>query len=489
MRRGTPAAALLALLLAAPASAQAPAGAKPRVVVVTSGTDALSQGESLRLAHHAEQALTRSGRFEVIKLADAADADAARARQSRQAEADSAFQAGMQAYDALDTQKAVQLFDKAVKGYEQTDLSRNFPSLTRAWIMRIASHVANGENRVARAEVDRLLPVSPKAEFSSRYFPPEELAYVEKVRRTIGALSTSALLVKSAPGAGQVYVDGVFRGLSPAAVNKIPPADHYVTVLAPGYALQQERARDGTVEVTLKPAQSFKRLQDLRQRISSAPRGEDRDDAARELGQWLGVNQVLVAVASKSPTGDRLEVVGLRLEVADGHNLAYAERALPLGEPLGAAADAFFDELSVSDAPRAGGPVTHYSAARWTRQKSGYVLLGTGAALLGGALASALHARNEQRLFQATPQVDVTTSDGHRRGGQTFAVLADVFALTGVVAAGTGTYLALSGGGGGESEPARAEPAKPVELPMPPPPEGTTPRKSTPDHEKDLREE
>ncbi len=467
---------LFALLVAAlPVRAQP---ARPRVVAVTVGTDALSQVEAARLSYHAERALLRSGRFDVVRLTDALDPPGARTRQARLNDAESAYESGLQAYEALDTQKAVQLFDKAVKAYEQTDLSRTFGALVKAWTMRIACHVANGDNRVARAEVDRLLPVSPKAEFSSRFFPPEEIAYVEKVRRTIAALSTSSVTVKTAPAPGAVFLDGVFRGVSPAAVNKIPPADHFVTVLAPGYVLQQERVRDGVADVVVKPASDFSPFQDYRKRIAGAPRSKGRDEAARELGQWLGVNQVLVTVLTKSPAGDALEAIALRLDVSDGHNVAFEEKALPLGPSLDVVAEQLYDGLTASDEARSGGPVTHYgSSAGWTRRSTGYVLMGAGLALAGGALFSGLRAQEEHRLFLLTPQVDQTVSAQRRQSGQAFALLTDVFAITGVIAAGTGGYLAfLSTPGGGA--------AKPDEPATAPAPEQPRPRPSD-----DLREE
>ncbi|MFP2913669.1 PEGA domain-containing protein, partial [Pyxidicoccus sp. 3LFB2] len=200
---------------------------------------------------------------------------------------------GQRAYDELDTQQALQQFDKAVRASEAGDLSQRFGDLSRARVMKAASQVANGENTAAQLEIRSVLAVDPTAQFSPNFFPPDEMAFVEKERKAVLAAPKVSLTVRTEPVPAQVFVDGQFRGVSPVTLTDLSPADHYVTVLAPGYSLAQRRAREGETSLTLAPLASQKVLQTLTETVARKPESQERDRALRELGTLAGVSQVL----------------------------------------------------------------------------------------------------------------------------------------------------------------------------------------------------
>lgn len=492
---------LVGLLAVGPAAAQTPlplrlapralpAAAAPAVTVVAIGVDGADRAEVARLGYEAEQAVARSGRLALVRLADALDARGRGEREARDAEAALAMKEGQRAYDDLDTQKALQQFDKAVRAYETADLSRRFGELSRARVMKAASQVANGENTAAQLEIRAVLAVDPRAQFSPNFFPPEQMAFVEKERKAVLAGPRAPVRVSTEPVPAQVYVDGQFRGVSPVELTDLPAADHYVTVVAPGYEVAQGRVREGAAALKLTPVAAQKSLQTLSERVARKPDGEARDEALRELGALAGVPQVL-AVLVRGGTGSApLEVTALRLDVADGHNLAYAPGTVARGGGLEAGAQALLEPLVAADAPRQGGkPVTHFASGGGTRRTVGYVLMGTGLALLASGVYFGLEASAKQDELERTPQRDPDSED-LRSTGKTYALVADVGILAGLASAGIGTWLAFSGGGGGAAPP-RAKRAEPTPapapaptpapeprreaLPMPPPPKSTKP--------------
>ncbi len=484
---------LVGLLAVGPAAAQSsmplrlapralPAATGPAVTVVGVAVDGADRAETARLAYEAEGAVARSGRLTLVRLADALEGGERPAR-----EAEAAMQEGQRAYDDLDTQKALQQFDKAVRAYEASDLSRRFGELIRARVMKAASQVANGENTAAQLEIRAVLAVEPRAQFSPNFFPPDQMAFIEKERKAVLAAPRASLRVSTEPVPAQVYVNGQFRGVSPVELTDVPVADHYVTVVAPGYAVAQRRAREGAVALTLTPVAAQKSLQLLTERVARDPDGKERDAALRELGTLAGVSQVL-AVLVRGGTGSApLDVTALRLDVSDGHNLAYALGSVPRGGGMAAGAPALLEPLVATDAPRQDGkPVSHF-AGGGARRTVGYVLMATGVALLAGGVYFGLEASAKQDEFKRTPQTSPRATD-LRDTGKTYALVADAGILAGLVSAGLGTYFAFSGGGGSAPAPTRrAEPApapKPQEpapeprrdaLPMPPPPKGTKP--------------
>ncbi len=491
---------LVGLLAVGPAAAQSPMPARlmPRalpaattsasgVTVVAIALDAAARGEAARLAYLAEQAVAGSGRLQLVRLVDALDANGWREREARAAEAATAMKEGQRAYDELDTQQALQQFDKAVRASEAGDLSLRFGELSRARGMKAASQVANGENTAAQLEIRSLLGVDPRAQFSPNFFPPESMAFVEKERKAALAAAPSSLTVRTEPVPAQVFVDGEFRGVSPVALTNLPPADHYVTVLAPGYALAQRRARAGDTVLTLEPLPTQKPLQVLTETVARKPEGAERDRALRELGALAGVPQVLALLVRGGAGAGPLEVTGLRLDVADGHNLAYGLGTVPRGDGMAAGSRELLAQLVSADAPRQGGkPVTHFAGSSATRRTVGLVMLATGVALVAGGIYFGMEASAKEDDFRRAPQNSPRAQD-LKDTGKTYALVADVGVLAGLVSAGLGGYFAFSGGGGGGGRsPARASRAEPPPpeptsrpeprreaLPMPPPPKAT----------------
>jgi hypothetical protein len=154
------------------------------------------------------------------------------------------------------------------------------------------------------------------------------------------------------------------------------------------------------------------------------------------------VDQVLLVVAGKSTTGERLELTLTRIDPSDGHDLGYGTGTLPLEGGLPAQWEALIQPVLARDQPRVAGPVRRNGSA-WTQQHTGYVLLATGATLLGGGAYCGLQALGEHSLYQQTPQTDVSTAGLHSSRGKTFALLADISVLAGLLAAVPGARFAF----------------------------------------------
>ncbi|NOJ78596.1 PEGA domain-containing protein [Myxococcus xanthus] len=441
------------------ATAEAPADAAS-VTVVAIALDAAARGDAARLAREAELAVTRSGRLKLVRLSDALDADGQRERQVRDAEAAEAMKAGQRAYDELDTEKALEHFDKAVRGYEGADLSQRFTELSRARVMKAASQVANGENTAAQLEIRTALALNPEARFSPNFFPPEEMTFVEKERKAVLTGPKSSLRVSTEPVPAQVFVDGQFRGISPVDVADLTAADHYVTVVAPGYALTQRREREGEVSLSLAPVAAQKGLQTFTEQAARKPESPERDAALRELGTLAGVSQVLALLVRGGAGTAPLEVTGLRLDVSDGHNQAYALGTVPRGDGLVDGSQALLAQLVSADAPRQGGkPVTHFAGGvSNTRRTVGYVLMATGVALLAGGVYFGMEASAKSDDFKRAAQNSSRAQD-LKSTGKSYALVADVGILLGLASAGAGGYLAFANGGGSKSTSRASRPA------------------------------
>ena len=473
---------LVGLLAAGPALARQPplrllprvlpGAAGPKLTVVVVPLDAAAQSQVPRLLAQAEQAVAGAGRFERVRLVEALDLQGARARERQAQQAAAAFQEGQTAYDELDTQKALERFELAAKTYEGSDLTRHFEDMSRARVMKIASYMANGDAKEASRLLKDVLARNPRAEFSPTVFAPDQLALVEKTRKAVLAEADKTLEVSTGTVSAQIFLDGQYQGTSPLKLSGLSRADHYVTALAPGYALAQERVSGTQVSLTLQPVPAAPRLRALLERVADKPEGKDRDKALQELGTLAGTQQVLALLVRAAPGAGPRDAIALRLEVADGHNLGYATGPVPSpGEAMEPSSQALLARVLEADAPRAGGPVSHFASSPPSagRRTAGYVLIATGVALVAGGVYFGLEASSKADGFKRTPQTS-PRAEQLRSDGKTYALVADVGIIAGLASAGAGTWLAFfSGKGSAKKEPApsRAPARTPEPTPAP----------------------
>jgi hypothetical protein len=427
-----------------------PTRSLPRVLgwVVSPGP---SGTEGALLQRRLEERLASSGRFELVSLADALDPTAAGSRREQLEAGRAAAAAGMEAYNELDAQRALKFFDRAIRAFEQVDLSWHFGELSQAWLMKIASLVANGEGKAAQLQIERLLSIAPGVEFSSQYFPPETLAFAERARK---GLQQTTMELRPTPADAVVFVDGVAREPGTVSVSSAALGEHYVVATAPGFELLQRKARHGRVDLPLGAAPEAAALAQALEQARKDPAGPGRDQAGRALARLGGVEQVVIAVLPGGPAGQGYL---LRVDVSDGHNLGFARAK---GREL----EAFEGQWSTvleQDAPRGprGGPVSHHQAAPgpgWSRKHTGYALLGAGAALLAGGVFFGLQAAGQHDTFRTLAQTDGRVPELGSQG-RTYAILADLTVIAGLAAAGGGGYLVFGGPSG--ASPAAAPPA------------------------------
>lgn len=445
----------------------------PRLAVVAVALDGSGESAALRLAHEAERAAARSGRFALLDLGNALDGEGAKRREERAAEGKAAFERGLKTYDELDARKAFTHFVAAMKAYEESDLRLHFDDLVRAWVMKAAAQLANGEQKAAELELEHLLGVAPGAEFSPNYFPPDELEFIRKTRRSLQAHADGALEVRSTPVAAQLFVDGEFRGVTPMRVTGLTRADHYVTLTTPGYVPTQGRARDGNASFPLLPAGGLTRYDAMVRQVRAKDSPRARADEARALAASLGAEQLVFATVPVAFTGAQ-DVSAVRLDVAQG-------RALAMGSFRPSAAAASLDVLLAREGPdevlwaEPKGPLL-------ARRVTGYSLLGVGAGLLATGVVYGLKARDAQHLVQGTVQTDVARAEELGSRGRSSARIADLSYLGGLLSLGVGSVLAFTdfwpfagGEGAAPASDARPLPPAPVSAPAPAPPPGVEP--------------
>ncbi len=433
----------------APPPPPPPTARRPSLAVVGVPLDE-SGSAAARLAYMGEQVGRRLGRHQIADLVALLDPDADQQRTDKAEQAAKDYELARKNYDELDLQKAVDRCDKSLAAYEKSDLSVHFDDLAKSWILRIASLIANAENQTAGVELNSLLPVDQRSVFDPNLFAPDFIAQVKQRREEIRAKANLTVDVTARPDSARVFIDGSYRGITPLEVRELAPGDHFLTLIAPGFQLMQKRVRPGVAVAfveTMSPAQRYEILRSFVEQVRADPRGPGRNTAATELARDLGVDQVMV-IAVSAKGRDTLNVLGVRIDARDGHELAYLDEAIPNDESrFASAADSFLNRAMGSDLRRTGKApkVSTGGSFDWKPRHTGYALAAAGALALVSGIAFGLSAKGAVNSFKASTEPQTSTSyDSLESSGRRSALIADISYLVALVAGGSGAYLAVT---------------------------------------------
>lgn len=443
-------AALLVGLLAAPpawaAAKDAPEGPPrpPSLTVVSYGVDDASAPAAARLLQPAERAVRAAGRHELAALSALLDPQGTAARAEKAAEGKAAYEAARKLYDDLEPQKAAAECNKALKAYESADLSTHFDELITAWTLRIASLIANAENKAAIAELGLMLPSGGKATFDPNVFAPDFIAQVKQRREELAKKSDLGFKVDSKPAAARVFVDGSYRGVTPLELSGLSPGEHFLTLLAPGFQPTQKRFRAGPAanEVAqLEPLPKFSFFQPRLEALKKEKSATGRAGVAKATAKDLAVDQVLV-LGVKAVPGKELKVTATRVDAA-GHELASQESSVPDDAKADEALEGLFSRVLTTDQKAAVASEDSQGGFRWRLRYTGFVLLGLGVGAAGGGAGlgvSAMNAASDYKSLKDAPQVNAVW-DQRESDGRNLALAADLTYLASAVLVAAGATL------------------------------------------------
>jgi hypothetical protein len=245
----------------------------------------------------------------------------------------------------------------------------------------------------------------------------------------------------------------VYRGVSPVTVAGLTGTKHFIAASEGGYALGQSQAAPGEEVISLAGCEIGPGWKKATSEIKKDPEGPTRDSAAQTLGKAAQLDQVLLVVSKKSTAGEQLELIGIRLDVKDGHNASYRTGTVNPGDPEALAT--FFDGLTGKDAKRDGrDPVHHFKGGGGSQIKTiaGISLLGLGAVSLVNGIVFGLMANKQAADWRVTPQTQTFISNNLVSDGKAFALVADISYLVSILAVAGGGTLLLTNFLGGPSE-------------------------------------
>jgi hypothetical protein len=145
---------------------------------------------------------------------------------------------GLGHYENLELDQAVSILRRAVERFEKVPAIL-FGSRVKDYVKALtflgASLILQGDLQEGQEAFRRLLVYDRRAQLDKSLFPPGMVGTFEAVRQDVLKGPRGSLSVFSTPSHGKVYIDGVFRGVSPCTVERLPSGEHLVVVRKVGY--------------------------------------------------------------------------------------------------------------------------------------------------------------------------------------------------------------------------------------------------------------
>lgn len=295
---------LMTLVLSALASS---AGVR-RVAVVVIPTEEAMEREAMALEFATTDVLAGDPRYELVSTsALIAQADVARTALQRE-RALSAVEETASLLDRLELGAARAKAEAAIAELQTCDLrALRQPMLQLLLYLARIKHTLKVDDGGA-TELTQALLIDAELE-APRGLNTAERAWWARAKRAAEATpKASPVTIEGADGAGWVWVDGRFRGVSPVTVDDVRPGRHFITFVATGAEPDHRSELLGTVaRVTFsrRLTAEGRDYRALRASVIAGLRRGETGKAEADLRSWCKADDLVVATLT-APGGLRL---------------------------------------------------------------------------------------------------------------------------------------------------------------------------------------
>lgn len=220
------------------AAALAPAPAAGVLAVALADTPQMAEWAA-NLGPKLTEALARRLPAKATHLEAALDPEVDARRARRRAEARADILEGLEAFEALDLERASAVLQDAVEGLlsELSGLDGTERSaLARGVFALAATTLFEGDTERADQQLVALAALEPGFQPDAGRYPSNVRQRFERLRGRMATHNTGGLAITSLPAGAEVYVDGGLRGRTPLTLNGIAEGSHALTLQHPAHA-------------------------------------------------------------------------------------------------------------------------------------------------------------------------------------------------------------------------------------------------------------
>ncbi len=321
-----------------------------RVGVLALATDKFSTKAASLFNRLARENLERDSAYSVIDLRALLAHGAKDPRQKFLAKAGRWFKQGKAQYDELELDLAIDLLTKSVQAYRKSPgyLGAG-DGYVQALLFLGAAYILSGDSERGTEQFKQVAVFDPKRVVDRKTFPPSMLAVFNTAKEAVAAAPGGSVLVKSKPSAGEVYLNGVFKGITPLSLAKVPEGTHFIRVERDGYLPWGQRiasyaTHEEAVEASLLPTGHLAKFEKIIKNLTDDLDDDPPERALIAFGDWLQAEMVLVIAVSQQDNEVEAEAALIRVRPPERRGYRSAEFNL-LRPDLLAQADVFISSL------------------------------------------------------------------------------------------------------------------------------------------------
>ncbi len=331
-------------------SSDAMAGQGPKTACFSFPTDKFSVKSASTLGHLLRDNFIRSNKFDVIDVRALINKGSQDARLTTLENAREMLKKGKEQYENLELDAAIDDLEKAKSLFiEAVGRLGDGEDYMDTLLYLGASRVLSGDNEQGLDAFRLVAMFDRRKVLDPKMFPPSMIEMFNRARASVTTAPVGMVQMKSNPPAAEVYLNGVYKGVTPLNLVKIPEGKHFIRVEMDGYlpwgkVVDFYATHEARVEATLRPS---KDLEQFKKRTKNLTSDLDDDSPKPELvkfGQWLGVDRLVVASVRQRKSDVNAEAVMIQVEPPKV--LSYKSISLNMTKPsFIPRADAFFTSL------------------------------------------------------------------------------------------------------------------------------------------------
>jgi hypothetical protein len=313
-------------------------------------TDKFSEKAAAVLNHLARENFTRASEFSLLDVRAFLEEDAGDPRLAALQKARDLLRGGKEQYDNLELDAAIDELNKSIEEFRKAaGRLGGGEEYLEALLYLGAAHILSGDNERGTESFRTVAMFDKRKVLDPKVFPPSMIEIFDKTKEDVTASPVGTVLVKSNPSAAEVYLSGVFKGITPLTLVKIPEGSHFIRVEKDGYTpwgqqVEFYATHEETAEANLKETLQSSKFSEECKRILSDLDEDPPKKAVIQFGEWLRVEQLVLA--SVKQRGDEVVAEAVLVQLQPPKKLAFKTTEFNLTSAnFLARADAFFSSL------------------------------------------------------------------------------------------------------------------------------------------------
>jgi hypothetical protein len=313
-------------------------------------TDKFSEKAASVLNHLARENFERAPEFKLKDIRAFLEEKSGDPRLSALRRARELLKSGREQYDNLELDASIDELNKALDEFKKAaGRLGGGEDYLEALLFLGAAHILSGDNQRGTESFRTAAMFDKRKTIDPKEFPQSMIAVFDKTKGDVTALAVGTVLVRSNPTAAEVYLNGVFKGITPLTLVKVPKGAHFIRVEMDGYIPWGKQVKffathEKTTKANLKEAALLSKFAKKSQKILANLDADPPGMAIIQLGKWLRVERLMLA--SVKQRSDEIVAEAVMVQIQPPRKLVFKKIELNLTSAnFLAQADAFFSSL------------------------------------------------------------------------------------------------------------------------------------------------